>query len=388
LGVAAHGASQEEDIQVDQIKIGVRVPLAAAVAAGRAEYGDGEVALTPEQVSALSAEARSVLTSGELESARRASDPVILPANYWPHYNGGTLRGERLSIADTAPATVIAALEARAVASAAARAEHEAEKLAKYERKIGEALAQPDEDWIGGTGERRYYTREGDTLSHDRRGYVHQELGILSSPSSVYLADEYLIDPRIVERRARIEREVLPVSRRSWEARYAEWSALVAATEARQAAEQAELEARRGVCAAAIRTLAGTYDDLARPAAEGYDVTRAVLDRLADRLAESSQCEEVSVDTTEWRDPVDRAAPSPEAFALLDRVTAAARTANETVPAAIGRWVVSRIVRVDTCPHAGEAHKITAVLATLDTLVGVRQITFSLESQDCGHEHE
>lgn len=54
----------------------------------------------------------------------------------------------------------------------------------------------------------------------------------------------------------------------------------------------------------------------------------------------------------------------------------------------IGAWEVSRIVRVDVCPHDRERHWVTAVLATLRTPAGTRQVTFSTESLACGHDDE
>ncbi len=76
-----------------------------------------------------------------------------------------------------------------------------------------------------------------------------------------------------------------------------------------------------------------------------------MLSRLAERLASNiGEGDLVSVDTLAWKDPPERPAPRPDAFALLDRVTAAARAANETLPTAIGRGEVSRILRIDTMP--------------------------------------
>lgn len=153
------------------------------------------------------------------------------------------------------------------------------------------------------------------------------------------------------------------------------------------AADLAEV-ARSEAFAAAIRLLASHEEDLARASADGYDVTSAVLDRLAARVQSNAKASaDTSLWTTSlWTNAEERSAPRPEAFALLDRVTAAVKAANETLPVAIGRWLVSRIVRVDVCPHDRKRHNVTAVLATLETASGDREVTFSTEPLACSHE--
>lgn len=142
--------------------------------------------------------------------------------------------------------------------------------------------------------------------------------------------------------------------------------------------------------AAAIRAIAAGEDDLARAAAEGYPVDRKVLDRLADKLARSIDVPEahLEVDSSAWPAPEDRAAPSPAAFALYDRVKAAVAKANKTLPTVVGQWELSRIVRIDTCPHYGKHHYVTAVFATLRSRDAVRQVTWSTEKVACGHEED
>jgi len=161
-------------------------------------------------------------------------------------------------------------------------------------------------------------------------------------------------------------------------------------------------ELDRAACAAALRELAVLEEDLARPAREGYPVERSMLDRLADRLAEvigeGLPTDFVTYDEVLWSDAPERPAPRPDAFALHDRVTAAVAAANAVLPAAIGRWEVSRILRIDTCPHPRvrpgvgrqerRGHHVTAVLATLRTPSGSREVTASTEPQACGHDRE
>jgi len=153
-------------------------------------------------------------------------------------------------------------------------------------------------------------------------------------------------------------------------------------------------------CESVLRELAAREDDLARGAAEGYPVAGAMLTRLAERFAEaiddSGTSGLVTFDDRPWANVSERKAPRADAFALLDGVTAHAAAANAELPAAIGRWEVSRIQRVDTCPHdrvrpgpgkeERRGHFVTAVLATLQTPCGMRQVTASTEPQSCGHE--
>lgn len=158
-----------------------------------------------------------------------------------------------------------------------------------------------------------------------------------------------------------------------------------AEADARNAAIDAAVEEARVLYLAALREIAVTVESLTRPAAEGYDIERATLDHLAAMLA-INVGGEYEIDTASWTDLEDRAAPNAAAFTLLDRVTANVAVANSTLPAAIGTWVISRIVRIDVCPHQGNRHPVTCVLATLATPVGIREITWSTESLACGHE--
>jgi hypothetical protein len=168
--------------------------------------------------------------------------------------------------------------------------------------------------------------------------------------------------------------------------------------ERRNTAVKAEAAAKRAPYDAGIRLLAEQQEDLARAATDGYPVERAVLDGLSNTLR--AKVDDMSkalglphvlaaADRTSWGEQPDRAAPSPTAFRLLDVVTHACREVNETIPAAVGRWQVSRIIRLDVCHHlAPKHHYVTAVLATLETLTSIRELTFSLEAVECDHTDE
>jgi hypothetical protein len=331
--------------QMKTIKIAVQVSLAASVAAGRSQYGDATVELSDADVASLSDAARAVLAASRDYSEGRYLDSM------------GTLRALEVSGLDGP--TVLAAIEARVITLAAEQIEMTAreerrraaealDNAERHEQKVAAALAAPDTAWLCTSDGGRLAQRYSNAPDVDRD------------------------DPRIVAHLARITAEVLPAYR------------------AELAAAKAAEDERHAAYAEAIRTLGATYDDLARAVTEGYDVERAVIDRLAESLAGLEGLHTDTYDSPR-ADPTDRAAPSPEAFRLRDRVVGAVREANERLPVAIGRWEVSRIVRVDVCPHSGEHHYVTAVLATLLTLgprKREREITFSLESLECAHDDE
>ena len=172
------------------------------------------------------------------------------------------------------------------------------------------------------------------------------------------------------------------------------------ATQEKSAAERREREAKEkeelsATCKAkedflaATRDFASRYPNLQRAATEGYDVSNTVLSILVKELRESVNAVDSAVDTDLWHDPELRCSPNEEAFALLDRATEAVADANDLVPNAIGSWTISKIVRLDVCPHRGEQHNVTAVLATFTPRVGERrQITWSTESMACDHGDE
>lgn len=160
----------------------------------------------------------------------------------------------------------------------------------------------------------------------------------------------------------------------------------------RKAAEAAEKQREadaKAACELALREIAAGTDDLARAAKEGYRVATRTLDRLVDLLLERTPVDYThrtskrpwNVDASD-----ERSAPSRDAFQMLDAISIAAREENEKLPAAIGKWEVSRILRLDVCPHDGHRHHVTAVLATLETPLGDREVLFSTEPLECNHD--
>jgi hypothetical protein len=306
------------------INIEVEITLATAMARGYSQYGRTTVTLSDADVAGMSDGARALLVQAT------------------KHESLLSVCGRALSVDRADEPTVCAAIEAMAAEKGSAQAEQEREEAARNEAEVQRVLALEPRDWL----------METDGGSVRASGW--------------YL---WVDDPRIDARREEICRDYLPAYR-------AELVEARRVSEARDAEAKRVMEARETAYLGAIRDVGSRYDDLARAVAENYNIEAAVLNHLTADLQARLDGVNSEVDTREFDDPQDRSAPSAESFAMLDRVTAAVRGENERLPVALGRWVVSRIVRVKC--QAG--HNVTAVLATLDTLHSVREVLFSLES--------
>ena len=331
---------------MEKLTIAVYVSREAAVLAGLTSFGASTYAPTAAEVASLTTdERREMLTYAD---------------------------GQSLHL--TAPAVTWEAIVSAVRAALAKRAAEEAAKEARREREIQTALAEPVDAWITTTHEGCYCT--DDRGEYALSGKPHSRPVGARVPWQVRDSDD---DPRIVARLAHVRDVVLPRLVAEYAVQKAEADRVVAA---QRAAAQAEREAYR----AAVLALAARWSDVAPAAREGYDVTGAVLDHVADDLADAVTDAEHAIDTAAYRDPAERRAPSPENLALRARVAEAVDRANRDLPAAVGQWTTSRVVRIDTCPHDGERHQVTAVLATLETPAGdIREVTYSLESLACDH---
>lgn len=353
------------------ITISVHVPASVALARGESSHGTTTVELSDADIAGLSAGARALLAEA------RDRDGALVPG------------GSSLTVERADGPSACAAIEALV----AERAAQKAKEKADYETTIAKAIAAPAEDWIDASrsGDRYVVASDGpDATDYALSGYTHYRPGVSRMPSGVYLTDKEEADPRIVERRAKLEREALPPLVAEWERRHAGYVSWKADQRAKAEAEARAKAEAKSDCEEALRELAKREDDLARAAADGYAIDKTMLDRLAERVADTvgvaEECYEIDSET--WSKTPDRPAPRPDAFALRDRVESVVRTENERLPNAVGKWDVSRIVRVDVCPHEGKRYNVTAVLATLETPCGTRQITFSTESLECSHDGE
>lgn len=339
------------------ITIQVHVPMSVALARGESTYGDADVPLSDADVASLSDAARAVLP--ELRS-RLTADRADGPG-------------------------ACAAVEA----FAQARAEEEAKRMADAEDRLVRAVAAGDEEWVQ-RGDRYYLTDGGDGYAVDT-GRRHLQ-PVVRPPVWANLDETQEADPRVVARREQVERGAYSEALATWERRYAEWEAWLDRRREENAARDAARAEAKAValeaCSVGLRELASQEEDLSRAARDGYAIDNAMLDRLAHRLGKSAKAEHYIV----YRYPdalvEERPAPRPNAFALLDAVTAVAKEENARIPATVGQWQVSRVVRTNVCTHGNRRHYVTAVTATLTTPAGLRIVLMSSEPLQCAHRNE
>lgn len=351
----------------------LRVTTALALSEGRTCAGDHWVMLADEDVAGASVEERKRLQPFVDSAATRSS---------------GFERWLEAVRAEASPACVVDSVRALL---AAERAKVEADQ-ADLEKRVAAVLAAPDEDWIGqrDDGEFARFHSETGAMQTDGSRVVRQP-AVCALPRGLWLDEAERKDSRVVARRALVQTgQVLAERTVDWQRQCAEYERMVAAKEAADAAKDAEVERRAVACAQALRARARSTDTLARAERDGYPVEDPVLDAIAAELVARvrGRLEGVGVhsevDHQLWRDheKAVRQAPRADAFRLLDAVAAEAAGLEP----AVGAWVVSPILRLDVCPHERREHKVTAVLATLQTPCGDREVTLSLESLECAHE--
>jgi len=332
---------------MEQIKIKVYVSQSAALTRGSSRYGSTEVPLEDEDVAKLSAVAKAYLTSPSR------------PLSY------------DVPVADREHA--VQAVEAAARVDAEERAAREA----KDEAEIAAALEMPGDWWL----------REC--------AYPIDNCGWVMGPrdrDGRSLPQRLLSNARVLARFDALRPEL----ERRREAVKAERAAAKERADAERAAEIELRELRDRQFNAAVRERASRLDDLARAASEEYPVAHAVLDAIASEVVGAVKYAKAAVHHAVHRGEPDgaddRAAPTQENFALLDAVKRAAQQANQAISPDVGAWSVSRIVRLDTCPHAGVNHYVTAVVAHFVAHHPAesydRHVVFSLDEIDCGHGDE
>ena len=301
---------------MDQIRIAVRVPLSAAVAAGRTHYGETSVALSDADVATLSPAARARLAS--------MRGCVGLRNLY-----------DRIEEIEVDRADAPATLEAIERTVAAIEAKLAAER-AESEQQIARALASPDEEWVSLDGlVHAYYEEEDGSLSASPTGNRFGCPRIWDGgPRGAGLSRSQLSDPRVIARVAAIN---ITTRIAEHERRYAEWITLV---ERANAEKKARADAWASVCRAYVIEHVPEY---ARAAKEGADVRtlakRSYLATLSTKLA--ADTEAYSVDS--------HPRPHQRAYDALDAV----RRALDGAPTYGGlvTRVDTRIVRVNTCPE-------------------------------------
>jgi hypothetical protein len=366
---------------VNQIRIGVKVPLAAAVAAGRSQYGYGSVTLADTDVASLSETARGMLRewdgiTGPREDIDRRRGLVGI-------YDGQWTREVEVALAD-AP-TVLAAIEraANAVQLKATR-DHE-----ESEARVEKALAAPDADWItsnGGT-DTAYYTDALGAYSEDSTGLRHDRPSIsLRGPSGYYLTDAERRDPRITARVQRLQGDVLAALLAAHDTHRTAW---IAVRDAAEAKREARSETWRRACVDYVIRWVPEYAQAAR---DGSDVRRLARDTSVASCTEMLNSH--GLETVEVYGEVD---PHPrphqrayDALALVSRLMA--RAQSEEIAAASAGLVDSfatRIVRADTCDESScTAGRRTCIEIQLGYIDGVVSCIYVYADSAPPHEHE
>lgn len=312
---------------MDQIRIGVRVPLAAAVAAGRSEYGYASVALTDADVAQLSAGARALLRVWDGDDTRHRGLVGV------PGSTGSRIDDVEVVRADVA--TTIAAIEALYVAAEAKRAS----ELAAVEARIAQAIAAPDEEWIGAGRGRAYYVRESGDLSTSTSGRERGLPYVLDYPSGVYLGEDDRRDPRVVAHRAAID---LTARIAEHERVYAQWAAGVDAA-------KRESEENSAAWSAACREYAAQHvPDYARAAQDGCDMRSVATDRHTRDVRSLLQSYGHTL-VEAYEDAEQHTRPHQRAYDVLDRVRALLDAADTVSGIGIVTGIDTQIVRADTC---------------------------------------
>jgi hypothetical protein len=364
---------------VNQIKIGVRVPLAAALAAGRAQYGYDSVTLTDADVASLSLDARGLLraweysASGCREDNDRRCGLVGVSRGQWT---------EEVEVTQADAPTVLGAIEAIAerVRVKAAREREESEA------QIAKALAHPDDQWIARSGpsDTAYYidatTRE---YSRDATG-VQQCAPRANIP--YYLSSEQKCDPRVVARLQHVETNVLPGLRAEHDRRRAEW---ISVRDAARIEREARTAAWQTAC---VQYVIRWVPEYAQAARDGCDVGGLARSTSVDTFTEMLHSH--SLETVEAYGKVEaHPRPHQRAYEALETVRGLiGRAPDEDIAAASAGLVdefSTRIVRADTCEEDDcSAGKRTCIEITLRYFDGNTQSVYVYADGALPHVHE
>lgn len=268
---------------VENVTIKAYVPQSVALLAGSTKYGSTNFEPTESDLSELTHDERQWLAD---RLAQSFSLPV--PTVTW--------------------AAIVAVLRAD-IARVTTIATEEAERL---ERQIVTALAKPDADWF------EYYNPPQFSRGVPR------------------VAEK---DPRVVARYEALRPEL--------DRRIAAYNADVAARAAAKEADTIAKDAARAAAVESIRAWALASDDeaLARAARDGYEVTDAVLKRVAGGIASSLGGETSKEGTSHWGrwTFAERCAPSAEAFNAYDMAKAAIAALDKPEAVAVALESIARV---------------------------------------------
>lgn len=331
---------------MEQIKIVVALDSKTAIRLGIGRAGETEYPLAGV-LPQLTDEEREWLVNHTLKNSKENGLRVRC-GSYWV----------ALSLdAEPSDESVIAAIR-RAIE---AEAEERAEDSRKAEERILAALAAPDEEWISGAraaGAPAYYTLDEGRL-----------IGIPevdSHPRGIYLDDAQRSDPRVVEHRTHLEQDVLPGAIAEWQSKYAEWQAVVAAREARDAEAAAAKERNREELHQWASTCEQLPTRIRRAAADGIDVYAAVKRVVGDSVREAILevvgplgGDIVDVYDTEKSDRV----PSDEAYAIFDALAERKQAIADAAILPDAEVTVGPMLRVDISSTSSTAYRSAVEVA-------------------------
>ena len=317
---------------MDTLKITITIPRSVAVAAGRSQYGALEYQISDADLASLSVEERAWL-------------------NNLLHFDGRMTRSGHgpipLAVASTTVewAAVAAALRATMVDDAA----WEAEQAAKTEARIQAALALGPQEWLRDDGQIQHW------------------LG------SVVAYNDVRTDPRVIQHVAELAGEIA-LRQQAVEERLRQQAANQESERRRRDEVEAQKEAEKTAAREEIQVFALTIPSLARAAEDGYDVAAAVIEHLVEQLVNKAGVEAVVLckGSPDWERYgwSERSAPSPEAFALLDRVTDLVDGLAHPACVAVEALRIMRVtVEPDPEDGYGEKERYTGVVVTLESLV-------------------
>lgn len=325
------------------IQVQICVQREAAIRAGSAVFGRQTVSLSEADLQALTPAERAELAEAPTDhvtgAAVLANASGAAGRNHYIEVEVGGLEGVRAALAKVAP--IRAAREAE-------RAQLEAEREAKRRAVIDWVLSAPVDallcsDDQRGAGLLRVWPR------------VPWELPLAARGEEIPWGA-----PELTARKAALEAEV--------ERRNAAQERVNAAEAERLAVQRAERVLREKAEREGYETEfrefaeAGHAGEAAQRAVrEGYDIRTAVLDAVQAQLPTPSAVAHKH-DEYGWE---ERTSPKADAFALLDRITAAVK-AVERKPACVA-IEVSRVMRIEEPPEdrLEASRKVTGVVVTL-----------------------
>lgn len=320
------------------IQVKICVKREAAIRRGSAVFGRQTVSLSETDLQSLSEVERAELALVPPEGAgslNLCAATGVGGQNRYIEVEVGGLEGVRAALAQIAP--VRAAREAE-------EAQLEAEREARRRAAIDWALAAPVEALLCEDRRRTGYVQVWPRVPWELTGHAARGEEI---PWGA---------PELAARKAALAAEV--------EQRNAAQEREQVVQKARRAAENAEREAREKAAREAFEAQfrafaeAGRAGEAARRAVrEGYDIRAAVLDAVQAQLPEPAAVSSPQDDYS-WE---ERPSPSAEAFALLDRITAAVKAAERKPGCAtLG---VSRVMRIEE-PNGDKRTGVVVTLAS------------------------